>query len=91
MDRTLMCKEVVQVAYRAFPHTHSFISEVVDLLRNTWIANTKYATFTSGQNVHWAWLQWVTRVMDLLGIVKTIMHCYWSTVWCGTYSLSNCH
>ena len=49
------------------------IYKVIYLTGESLIAYAKYAALSWGQKVHWAGLEWITGVMNLLGHVKAVV------------------
>ena len=75
LPKTKILKEVVEVRqYRNRPlrDLMGFINEEVHLLRNPLTADPKYPHFTWNQEINRAWLEGVTRQMDLLCIVEAM-------------------
>ena len=63
-----MVHEVVQLAghtVRPFPAVPSLITEEVDLARKSFTVDPKHCTLPRGEEVYWAGLEWVARVVHL--------------------------
>lgn len=68
LPKPVLGEEVVQIGddrIGALADTVSLIDQVVDLLRHTLTAHSKYATLAWNQKVHRPRLERVTGVMDL--------------------------
>ena len=50
----------------------SFVNQKVHLFTDPLTADTKQSNFPWNQKVDWSRLEWVTRQMDLLRIVKAV-------------------
>src|SRR6218665_2693248 len=51
-----------------------FINDIVHLLRDPLTANTKQTNFSWYKKVQWSWLQGITRQMNLLCEIETVVH-----------------
>ena len=77
LAKAMMFKKVVYPtdnSIRTFPTVSSLISQEVDLARNCFTVYSKHCALSRCQEVDGTWLEWIWRVVDLLCIIKRVMH-----------------
>ena len=77
LSHPIAFKKVMYVrncAVGTFACVHNLVYQVTYLSRYGFSTHSEYATFTSGLEMHWAWLVGIRWVMELLGIIVTVVH-----------------
>ena len=73
-----MVHEVVQLADHTvppLPAVPSLITEEVDLARKNFTVDPKHCTLPRSEEVYWAGLEWIARVVQL-SLEKSIVYVY---------------
>ena len=73
-----MVHEVVQLAdqtVRPLPSVPSLVTEEVDQVRKSFTVDPKHCTLPRGEEVYWAGLEWVARVVHL-SLEKLIVYVF---------------
>ena len=65
--------------WHPFTSVASSTRYIVCLSWDTLTTHSKYSTLSSRFNIHWPWLEWVVRVVNLLSKFEGEVNCIWST------------
>jgi hypothetical protein len=82
LSKTMILEEVMQEGdhcVSSFAHVRCLINEVIDLSWDTLTTHPKHSTLSGCFEIHWPWLEWVVRVVDLLGKIKRVVDHIWPT------------